>query len=57
MRRILILAILSILGLSLSATRHVQAAELRDLRDLDELRTMVDHDKTVTRVVFLLSPT
>ena len=57
MRRILVLVILSILGLSMSATPHVQAAELRDLRGLDELHALVDHDKTVPRLVLLLSPT
>lgn len=57
MRRILVLMILSVLGLFVSATRHASAAELRDLHDLNQLRAMVDHDKTVTRVVLLLSPT
>jgi hypothetical protein len=56
-RRILVLMILSVLGLFVSATRHASAAELRDLHDLNQLRAMVDHDKTVTRVVLLLSPT
>jgi hypothetical protein len=35
----------------------VQAAELRDLQDLHELRAAVDHDKDVPRLVLLLSPT
>jgi hypothetical protein len=56
MRRILLLVILS-LSFSVSATRHAHAAELRDLRNLNELRALVEHDKTVPRVVLLLSPT
>jgi len=57
MRRILVLAGVILLSISALAARHAHAAELRDLRDLNELRAMVDHDKTVTRVVLLLSPT
>ena len=57
MRRILVLAGVILLSISVLAARHAHAAELRDLRDLNELRAMVDHDKTVTRVVLLLSPT
>jgi hypothetical protein len=57
MRRILVLVLLSLLGLSVPGSHHAQAAELRDLRSLDELRALVDHDKTVPRVVLLLSPT
>ncbi|MGH2830757.1 MAG: hypothetical protein ACREQ9_22115 [Candidatus Binatia bacterium] len=34
-----------------------RAAELRDLADLDDLRTLVDRDKTIPRLVLLLSPT
>ncbi len=37
--------------------QRARAAELRDLADLDELRTLVDRDKTVPRLVLLLSPT
>ncbi len=57
MRRILVLAGVILLSISVLAACHAHAAELRDLRDLNELRAMVDHDKTVTRVVLLLSPT
>jgi hypothetical protein len=56
-RRILVLMIWIVLSLILPATRYGSAAELRDLHDLNELRAMVDHDKSVTRVVLLLSPT
>jgi hypothetical protein len=56
-RRILLLMISIVLSLILPATRHASAAELRDLQDLNELRAMVDHDKSITRVVLLLSPT
>ena len=57
MRRILFLTGVILLSVSVFAACHAHAAELRDLRDLNELRVMVDHDKTVTRVVLLLSPT
>ena len=57
MRRMLVFVILSLLGFSVLHSRSAHAAELRDLRDLNELRAMVDQDKTVTRVVLLLSPT
>ena len=57
MRRILVLAGVILLSISVLAARHAQAAELSDLKNVDELRTLVDHDKTVTRVVLLLSPT
>jgi hypothetical protein len=57
MRRILFLAGVILLGVSMVAARHANAAELRDLHDLNELRAMVDHDKTVPRLVLLLSPT
>jgi len=57
MRRILLLIALTLLWAFLSTTRLVQAAELRDLQDLYELRASVDHDKDVPRLVLLLSPT
>ena len=57
MRRILLVTALTLLWASVSTTRLVQAAELRDLQDLDELRALVDHDKDVPRLVLLLSPT
>ena len=57
MRRKLGLLVLGILGLIVAPTRHVKAAELRDLHSLDELRTLVNRDKTTPRVVLLLSPT
>lgn len=57
MRRVLVLMALSLVGISVSDTPPLQAAELRDLRDLDELRTLVDHDKSVPKLVLLLSPT
>ena len=57
MRRILLLTALTFLWAPVSTTRLAQAAELRDLQDLDELRTLVDHDKDVPRLVLLLSPT
>ena len=53
----LLLMALSLLSAHVSTTRAVQAGELHDLRDLDELRTLVDHDKSVPRLVLLLSPT
>jgi len=46
-----------LLSVSVFAACHAHAAELSDLKNVDELRTLVDHDKTVTRVVLLLSPT
>ena len=57
MRRILVLASVILLSVSVFAACHAHAAELSDLKNVDELRTLVDHDKTVTRVVLLLSPT
>ena len=57
MRRMLLLMAFSLLCAPVSTTRAVQASELRDLRDLDELRTLVDQDKSVPRLVLLLSPT
>ena len=57
MRRMLLLMAFSLLCAPVSTTRPVQAGELHDLRDLDELRTLVDHDKSVPRLVLLLSPT
>jgi hypothetical protein len=57
MRRILVLAAMILLSVFVLAARHAHAAELHDLRDLNELRAMVDHDKAVMRVVLLLSPT
>ena len=57
MQRIRFLAGVILLSVSVLAAGHAQAAELRDLRNLDELRALVDHDKTVPRVVLLLSPT
>ena len=57
MRRILLVTTLTLLWAFSSTTRLVQAAELRDLQDLDELRALVDHDKDVPRLVLLLSPT
>lgn len=46
------------LAVLLAPTAHpAWAAELRDLADLDELRTLVDRHKTIPRVVLLLSPT
>jgi hypothetical protein len=57
MRRTLLLMAFSLLCAPVSTTRAVHAGELHDLRDLDELRTLVDHDKSVPRVVLLLSPT
>jgi hypothetical protein len=53
----LLLMALSLLAAPVSTTRAVQAAELHALRDLDELRTLVDHDKSIPRLVLLLSPT
>ena len=57
MRRILVLAGVILLSVSALAASHAHAAELGELHDLNQLRAMVDHDKTVTRVVLLLSPT
>jgi hypothetical protein len=57
MRRILVLAVVILFSVFVLAARHAHAAELRDLHDLNELRAMVDHDKTVPRLVLLLSPT
>jgi hypothetical protein len=58
MLRMMSLVIMSLVAVCvLAACHHAQAAELRDLRDLDELRTLVDRDKNETRVVLLLSPT
>jgi hypothetical protein len=57
MRRILVLAGMIFLSVFVLAACHARAAELHDLRDLNELRAMVDHDKAVMRVVLLLSPT
>ena len=57
MRRILLVTTLTLLWAFSSTTRLVQAAELRDLQDLHELRALVDHDKDVPRLVLLLSPT
>ena len=57
MRRMLLLMAFSLLCAPMSTPRAVQAGELHDLRDLDELRTLVDHDKSVPRLVLLLSPT
>ena len=57
MRRILVFAGVILLSVFVLAARHAHAAELRDLHDLNELQAMVDHDKAVTRVVLLLSPT
>ena len=56
MRRILVLAGVILLSVFVLAC-HSHAVELRDLHDLNELRAMVDHDKTVPRLVLLLSPT
>ena len=53
----LILMALSLLCAPVSTTGAVQAGELHDLRDMDELRALVDHDKSVPRLVLLLSPT
>ncbi len=47
MRRILVLVGVILLSISVLAA----------CKNVDELRTLVDHDKTVTRVVLLLSPT
>ncbi len=57
MRGTLLLMAFSLLCAAASTTRAVHAGELHDLRDLDELRTLVDHDKSVPRLVLLLSPT
>ncbi len=57
MRRMLLLMAFSLLSAPVPTTHAVQAGELHDLRDLDELRTLVDHDKSVPRLVLLLSPT
>jgi len=56
MRRILLLMAL-LLCAAVLTRRAVQAGKLHDLRDLNELRTLVDHDKSVPRLVLLLSPT
>ena len=56
MRRILLLMAL-LLCAAVLTRRAMQAGQLRDLRDLEELRTLVDHDKSVPRLVLLLSPT
>jgi len=53
----LLLMAFSLLSAPVPTTHAVQAGELHDLRDLDELRTLVDHDKSVPRLVLLLSPT
>jgi hypothetical protein len=57
MRRILLLMVFSLLCGVVLTRRAVQAGKLHDLRDLDDLRTLVDHDKSVPRLVLLLSPT
>jgi hypothetical protein len=46
-----------LLSVSVLSARSAKAAELRDLHDLNELRAMVDHDKSIPRLVLLLSPT
>ena len=57
MRRMMALVGVILLSVSVLAACHAHAAELSNLKNVDELRTLVDHDKTVTRVVLLLSPT
>ncbi|MGH7923172.1 MAG: hypothetical protein ACREQH_01110 [Candidatus Binatus sp.] len=46
-------------ALSLAACKAPRAhsAELRDLRDLDELKALVNRDTSIPRIVLLVSPT
>ena len=57
MRRLEMILTFAFLGLLASTGPRVEAAELRDLGSLEELRTLVDHDKSIPRLVLLLSPT
>jgi hypothetical protein len=52
-------ALLAVAMLTLAAYKvhPAYAAELRDLHDLDELRTAVNRDTSTPRLVLLLSPT
>jgi len=59
-RRLLIVSVVGVLTLALLTIPWWSGeitAELRDLQDLDELRSLVDHDKSIPRLVLLLSPT
>ena len=51
------IAALAFCALLAAVVHRARAAELRDLADLDQLRALVDHDKSVPRLVLLLSPT
>jgi len=57
MRRLEMTLTFAFLGLLASTGPRVEAAELSDLGSLEELRTLVDHDKSIPRLVLLLSPT
>jgi hypothetical protein len=48
---------LVVLALLASASPRANAAELLDLGSLEELQALVDSDKTMPRLVLLLSPT
>jgi hypothetical protein len=57
MCRVLILSAAALFALAASKVHRAYAAELRDLRDLDQLKAAVNRDPSAPRVVLLLSPT
>ncbi len=57
MRRTVAVLALAFTVLLAPTARSGRAAELRELASLDELRKLVDRDKSIPRLVLLLSPT